>query len=98
MHYPPEFSNKARAAVEAEMITSLRLHDERGRQWKSDWQFPERQSLATCILTIFITYARAAIELGTSGIWSVDKVRTEALGGLRLSKHPVDATHSAKMM
>lgn len=84
MHYPPEFSNKARAAVEAATITSLRLHDERGRQWKSDWQFPERQSLATCILTIFLAYARAAIELGTSGIWSVDRVRTQALEGLRL--------------
>jgi hypothetical protein len=84
MRYPPEFSNKARAAVEAELVRAGRLHDERRRQWKSDWSFPERQSLTTCILTVFLTYARAAIELGASGIWRVDEVRKEALEGLRL--------------
>jgi hypothetical protein len=84
MRYPPEFTNKARAAVEAAIIRAGRLYDEKSRQWKSNRSFPERQNLATCILTIFLAYARAAIELGTNGIWSVDNVRQQSLEGLRL--------------
>jgi hypothetical protein len=84
MHYPPEFSTEARAAVEAEFITAGRSHAERKRQWKTDWPFPQQQSLTSCILSIFLTYAREAIELGRRGLWSMDKVREEALEGLRL--------------
>jgi hypothetical protein len=84
MHYPSKFSNKARAAVEAEQIRAGRLYEKRKRQWKSDWPFPERHSLMACILNVFLTYAREAIDLGKSGVWGVDKVREEALEGLRL--------------
>jgi hypothetical protein len=83
MRYPAEFSNRARAAVEAELITSARDHDERKRQWNSHWPFPERQSLTTWILKVFLAYARAVIELGDR-IWTVDEVRRQALEGLRL--------------
>lgn len=84
MQYPPKFPNEACAAVEAELIRAGRLHDKRKREWESDWTFPERQSLLTCILSIFLAYAREAIALGKSGVWRVDQVRQEAMEGLRL--------------
>ncbi len=84
MHYPPEGSNKARAAVEAELIKAVRLHDERKRQWESSWSFPESESLRKCILSVFLIYARKAIELRASGVWTVDQVRQEALEGVRV--------------
>jgi hypothetical protein len=59
-NYPAKFSPEARAAVEAELIRAGRLHDKRKREWKSDWSFPEGQSLQTCILSVFLVYAREA--------------------------------------
>lgn len=84
MHYPPEFSNTARAVVEAEVIRAGRLHDKRKREWDSDWPFPEGKSLQTYILNVFLAYARQAIELGKRGVWTVDQVRDQALEGPRL--------------
>jgi hypothetical protein len=84
MEYPPEFSNEATAAVEAELISAVRLHDARKRRSNPGWSFPERQSLTACILSVFLVYAREAIKLGQSGVWGVDRVRQRALEGLRL--------------
>jgi len=71
MHYPPQFSNEARAAVEAELIRAGRLHDERKRQWKSEWSFPEHESLSKRILSVFLAYVRGTIDLGKSGVWGL---------------------------
>jgi len=84
MHYPPGFSDKARAAVEAELIRAGRMHDKRKGEWHPDWTFSEALSLREYILSVFLTYAREAIELGKRGVWTVDTVRARALEGLRL--------------
>jgi hypothetical protein len=84
MQYPREFSDKARAAVEAELIRSARRHEDRKRQWASDWPFPSGESVRTCIVEAFLAYALQTIDLGKSGTWTIDKVRLEALEGLRL--------------
>jgi hypothetical protein len=62
---------------------ACRCH-KRKREWNSDWSFPEGQSLQTCILSVFLVYAREAIELGKKGVWTVDQVRAQALEGLGL--------------
>jgi hypothetical protein len=83
MQYPAEFSGEARAAVEAALIRSRRRHEDRKRQWRSDWPFPDEESVRTCILEAFLVYAGEAIELGRSGVWTTDRVRLEAVEGLR---------------
>jgi hypothetical protein len=83
MQYPTEFSGDARALVEAELIRSRRRHEDRKREWRSDWPFPDEESVRTCILEVFLVYAREAIELGRSGVWTADRVRLEAIEGLR---------------
>jgi hypothetical protein len=91
--YPPKFSDeacaaveaelaRARAALEADLIRAGRLGDERKRKRLSEWSIPERQSLIKCIMSVFLTYAHAAIELGKSNVWRVDQVRRQALEGL----------------
>jgi DNA-binding Xre family transcriptional regulator len=82
-YYPAKFSPEARAAVEAELIRAGRLHDKRKAEWDSDWPFPLHRSLQENILTVFLVYAREAIELGRRGVWTVDQVRSQALDGLR---------------
>jgi len=83
-YYPAKFSPTARAGVEAELIRAGRLHDKRKREWNSDPPFRQRESLQKCILSVFLVYAREAIELGKNGVWTVDQVRAQALEGLRL--------------
>ena len=51
---------------------------------RKDFHFPLERSLQTYILSVFLVYAREAIELGKTGIWTVDQVRAQALEGLRL--------------
>src|SRR5450432_1633220 len=82
--YPSKFSNEARVAVERELIHAVREHEQRRREWSSEWPFPERQSLQRCILRVFLIYARETIELGKSRVWTVDQALWQALEGLRL--------------
>jgi len=83
MQYPREFSEPARAAVEAELIRSRRRHDDRKQQWESDWPFPNEESVRTCIMECFLVYALETIELGSCSVWTADQVRHEAAEGLR---------------
>ncbi len=82
MKYPAEFSSEARAAVVAELFRAGRLHNERTRGYP-DRHFRQHRSLETFILSVFLVYARKAIELGTKGVWTVDYVQAQALEGLR---------------
>src|ERR1700720_9934 len=84
MEYPAKFSPEGRAAVEAELIRAGRAHDQRKKDWHSDWTFPQERSLQTYILNVFLVYAREAIELGKKGVWTVDQVRAQVLEGLGL--------------
>jgi hypothetical protein len=84
MDYPPKFSSQARAAVEAEKIRARNKHLKAKQDWESDWPFDDAGSVQTWILSVFLVYARQAISLGTTDVWAVDKVRDQALDGLRL--------------
>ena len=83
-YYPGKFSPEARAAIEGELIRAGRAHDKRKTEWHTDFAFPLERSLQTYILSVFLVYAREAIELGKKGVWTVDQVRAQALEGLRL--------------
>ncbi len=64
-YYPGNFSPEARAAVEGELIRAGHAHDQRKKDWRTDFAtFPLERSLQTYILSVFLVYVREAIELG----------------------------------
>ena len=81
IEYPSQFSAGARAALVAARVRAKNAHRERGRD--PEWQSREEESLRECILEIFEVYAAEVIELGSHGVWSIDKLGEYALEGLR---------------
>ena len=84
MDYPSEFSSQARAAVEAQMIRARARYLKAKQDWQGDRPFDDEPSARTCILSVFLVYARQAIALGVQDVWTVEKVRANAMEGLRL--------------
>jgi len=85
MEYPREFSNQARAEVEAERLKGItRLARER-KQVESRYQGPveaDEQNLRTYILRVFLVFVKQACNLN-SELWSVDQIRKESEEFLR---------------
>ncbi len=81
--YPREFSSEARAAVEAQIIRARQKYAHE-RQARDGSRWPDGATrVRSWILSVFLVYARQTIGIGAQGIWSVDKVRSKALEGLR---------------
>jgi hypothetical protein len=87
MEYPREFSRQARARVEGERLKAIQeFEQERKSPVPSDWT-PQRWDQCTLyayILRVFLVFAREACQLGRDGVWTVDQVREEAEGFLRV--------------
>lgn len=83
MHYPSEFSTKAKNRIEAEKIRAYEefADAKRSARWDSDVEALLRQ----CVLRVFLEFAREACAFGKRdiGSWSIDRIDRQCLEFLR---------------
>jgi DNA-binding CsgD family transcriptional regulator len=85
--YPEEFSQQARARIEAERLKARKQLEQRRNQvpW-SGGHLPrpaDEENLRKFILRVFLVVAQEMCELGLQGLWTVDRIRPEAEEYLR---------------
>jgi hypothetical protein len=86
MHYPRGFPAQARAQIAAKQIYAKRkLEQHRRLTPPADWTTSrwDETALQIYILSVFREFGRAACELGIAGLWTVDRIRSEAEEFLR---------------
>src|SRR5688572_16842610 len=87
MDYPFEFSNEARARIEAERIKAFQEFDETRRNkvtdgWtNSKW---DRSAFFLYVLRAFLAFGKEACRLVSMGTWPVDRGRAETEEFLRI--------------
>jgi hypothetical protein len=80
MEYPREFSQQARARVEAERLSAGKQlqRDRKGVPWSRYGPgLKDEANLRKYILRVVFVFAAQACELGSQGLWTVDRVRSE---------------------
>ncbi len=85
--YPEEFSQQARARIEAEKLKARKQLEQRRNQvpW-SGGHLPrpaDDENLRKFILQVFLVFAREACKVGSQGLWTVERIRLEAEEYLR---------------
>ena len=87
-YYPPQFSGQARANVEREQLKASRdLANSRREKPPADWTGTAREwdrwEFYDYIIRVFVVFAHEACALGRAGLWTIDRVRSEAEEFLR---------------
>jgi hypothetical protein len=79
--YPPEFPQKSRDLVSAEGLRAAREFDSAKRRVRLRSEV--EALLRNYILQVFISFVREASDLVRQGLWSVDRLQSEAREFLR---------------
>lgn len=81
MQYPREFPPQARARVEAERLKAGMQLEQRMNQVPWSKHGPgtaHEEILRKYILRVFLVFAEEACKLGSQGLWTVDRIRSQA--------------------
>ena len=85
--YPEEFSQQARARIEAERLKARKQLKQRRNQvpWSGGYlpRPADEKNLRKYILRVFLVVAQEMCKLGLQGLWTVDRIRLEAEEFLR---------------